>query len=76
MSETAIDLISDWLQNCQFDAREVTREQGVVQQELLRNLDNAGRFRGQLYSETMFQVHPTRVPVIGYRDCIQRLTRR
>jgi zinc protease len=75
MSETAIDLISDWLQNCQFDAREVTREQGVVQQELLRNLDNAGRFRGQLYSETMFQVHPTRVPVIGYRDCIQRLTR-
>jgi zinc protease len=75
MSETAIDLSRTGCRTASSTPAEVTREQGVVQQELLRNLDNAGRFRGQLYSETMFQVHPTRVPVIDYRDCIQRLTR-
>lgn len=75
MAEQAIDLISDWLQHCQFDPKEVTREQGVVQQELLRNLDNPGRFLNQVFNETMFKFHPVRVPVIGYQDCIQRLTR-
>jgi zinc protease len=75
MAEQALDLISDWVQHCQFDAKEVTREQGVVQQELLRNLDNTGRFLNQVFNETMFKFHPLRVPVIGYQDCIQRLTR-
>ncbi len=72
---TAIERISDWLRNCRFTPREVEREQGVVQQELLRNLDNPNRFRAQLFAETMFKVHPYRVPIIGYRDCIQRITR-
>lgn len=75
MAEPAIDLISDWLQHCQFDPKEVAREQGVVQQELLRNLDNPGRYLSQVFAETMFKFHPVRVPVIGYQDCIQRLTR-
>lgn len=73
--ETAVDLISDYLQHCQFDPIEVTREQRVVQQELLRNLDNTARILNQTFSETMFKVHPVRVPVIGYQDCIQRITR-
>jgi zinc protease len=75
MVPVAVDLISDYLQNCQFDAKEVAREQRVVQQELMRNLDNPNRERSYLFSETMFKVHPARVPVIGYRDCIQRITR-
>ncbi len=72
---TATERIADWLQNCQFDATEVKREQGVVQQELLRNIDNVGRIMSQTFGETMFKVHPARVPIIGYRDCIQKITR-
>ncbi|MFV1960094.1 MAG: M16 family metallopeptidase, partial [Planctomycetota bacterium] len=53
----------------------MAREQRVVQQELLRNLDNPGRVRSLLFDETMFKVHPARVPVIGYVDCIDRITR-
>lgn len=75
MVETAVDLISDYLQNCQFDPVEVAREQQVVQQELLMHLDDAGRYRARLFTETMFKEHPARVPIIGYRDCIQRITR-
>ena len=75
MAETAIDLISGYLAHCQFDATEVAREQRVVQQELLRNQDNVNRERSQLFSETMFKVHPVRVPVIGYQSCIQDITR-
>ena len=74
-ADTATERIADWLQHCQFDATEVKREQGVVQQELLRNLDNVGRILGQTFSETMFKVHPVRVPVVGYQDCIQKITR-
>lgn len=75
MAETAVDLISGYLAHCQFDEVEVAREQRVVQQELLRNLDNANRERALLFSSTMFKVHPVRVPVIGYRSCIQDITR-
>ena len=72
---SAVDLISGYLQHCQFDPVEVSREQRVVQQELLRNFDNAGRARAVTFSELMFKVHPVRVPIIGYQDCIQRITR-
>jgi len=75
MAESAIDLISDYLAHCQFDPVEVAREQRVVQQELLRNLDDANRERSLLFTETMFEVHPVRVPVIGYQSCIQAITR-
>ncbi len=75
MADTAVDLVSGYLQNCQFDPVEVEREQRVVQQELLRNEDNPGRFRNRLFSETMFKVHPVRIPIIGYVDTIQRITR-
>jgi zinc protease len=75
MAETAMDLISDYLANCQFDAGEVAREQRVVQQELLRNQDDANRERSLLFSSTMFKVHPVSVPVIGYQSCIQDITR-
>lgn len=73
--ETAIDVTADCLQHCQFDPVEVAREQRVVQQELLRNEDNPQRLRGQLFAETSLRVHPARVPVIGYVDAIQRVTR-
>jgi zinc protease len=75
MVETAIDVTADCLQHCQFDPVEVAREQRVVQQELLRNEDDPGRLRAQLFAETAFRVHPARVPVIGYVDAIQRVTR-
>ncbi len=75
MAETAVDLISDYLQHCQFDPVEVEREQRVVQQELLRNLDNPARFRNELFTETMFKEHPARVPVVGYIDAIDTVTR-
>lgn len=75
MAETAIDLLSDYLIHCQFDPVEVAREQRVVQQELLRNRDDPNRERALEFNATMFKVHPVRVPVIGYQDCIQRITR-
>ena len=75
MADTAVDLIGDYLQHCQFDPVEVEREQRVVQQELLRNEDNPNRFRNRLFSETMFKVHPVRIPIIGYVDTINRITR-
>jgi len=75
MAETAIDLVSGYLAHCQFDPVEVAREQRVVQQELLRNKDDANRERAQLFSATMFKVHPVRVPIIGYASCIQDITR-
>ncbi len=75
MAETAVDLISDYLQNCQFDSTEVAREQRVVQQELHMRADEPNRARSMLFSETMFKVHPSRVPIIGYVDCIDSITR-
>ncbi|MCR4315992.1 MAG: insulinase family protein [Planctomycetes bacterium] len=73
--ETAIEIIADWMQNCLFTEQEVSREQLVVQEELRRNLDNPARESRQLFLETMFREHPIRVPVIGYQDNINQVTR-
>lgn len=73
--DTAIELIADWTKNSTFPEAAFKREMGVVQREAERGDDSPVRVLHKLHAETMFQVHPVRYPVIGYRSLIAKITR-
>jgi zinc protease len=72
---TALDLLADWMANNTLDPREVARERQVVQRELEKDEDEPAAVLWRVFAETAYRVHPVRVPVIGYKPNIDRLTR-
>ncbi len=71
----AVELLADWMTNCTFPEPEFKREMGVVIEELRKANEEPDRIIHQLLDDTMFRVHPTRYPVIGYEHLIQGITR-
>ncbi len=71
----AADLVTGWMLGAQITYAEYTREYQVVQRELERNKGNPDFVFYQLLQENRYQVSPARVPVIGYQEVIQGLSR-
>jgi len=71
----ALELLSDWMANVTITEEAFRRELKVINEEYERGRDNASRELWQSASETVFQVHPTRLPVIGYPELFNSLTR-
>ncbi len=71
----AIDLYADWMMRNVLDPSEVAREKKVILKEINKGEDEPSRVLQKLFMETMFHVHPCRVPVIGYRELFEKLTR-
>src|SRR5262245_26911168 len=72
---TALELLADWMFHSAITPAEFEREKGVVQRELEQDLDNPEQLLAQTALETRFQVHPTRYPVIGYKELVQKVSR-
>ena len=66
--DTALGLLSDWVQHCSLDVNEVEREKQVILKELQKGEDEPPRVLHKLFMETAFNVHPVRIPIIGYRE--------
>ncbi|MBN1344053.1 MAG: insulinase family protein [Phycisphaerae bacterium] len=71
----ATNLLADWITNAAFPDSEFKREWGVVQRELERDVGNPQRQLWQMMMETMYDEHPARFPVIGYKPIVQTLTK-
>ena len=73
--DTALQLVSDWMQNATIPQEEFDREKQVIQREIEMGLAEPGHVLWQLAARTTFQFHPARFPVIGYKDLFVKLTR-
>ncbi len=71
----ALELLADWMANSRISEEVFTRELKVISEEYRRNRDNPYRELWQSATETLFQVHPSRLPVIGYPELTNALTR-
>ena len=71
----AADLVTGWMLGAKITEPEYRREYQVVQRELERNKGNPDMVFWQLCQSNRYQVSPARVPVIGYQEVIQGLTR-
>lgn len=73
--EEGADILLDMLQHSTFDADELKRELQVIQEEILRSLDNPARGLMQQSFETIYSTHPYRLPVIGTRESVDSFGR-
>lgn len=73
--DTALDLISDYVQNPIFPDEEVESERGVILNEINITEDDPGSRLFRLFSRNMFRQHPAGTPVIGYRQLFEKTTR-
>ncbi|MBD3182073.1 hypothetical protein GF312_07265 [Candidatus Poribacteria bacterium] len=73
--DTALDLLSDYIQNPTFPEEEVEAERGVILNEINIGKDNPSRQLYNLFARTMFREHPAKHPVIGYKELFVKTTR-
>jgi zinc protease len=73
--EEAVDLVTGWMLGAQITFPEYRREYQVVQRELERGKGIPDMVFWNLLLTNRYHVSPTRIPVIGYQEVIQGLSR-
>ncbi|MFQ6048338.1 MAG: M16 family metallopeptidase, partial [Phycisphaerae bacterium] len=71
----AVSLLADFIIHPAFAQSEFDREWGVVQRELEMHHNDPDRQLYYLTYQNVYQVHPARFPVIGYKRAVQSLRR-
>ncbi|HID56760.1 TPA: insulinase family protein [Candidatus Poribacteria bacterium] len=73
--EMALELLADYMQNPTFPPEEVEIQRGVILSELNKDNDEPTRRLLDNFYETAFRVHPVRIPIGGYRELFEKLSR-
>ncbi|MFH1477812.1 MAG: pitrilysin family protein [Verrucomicrobiota bacterium] len=73
--QTGLAVLADAVLNAAFPEDEWQREKDVVRREMAMGKDNPERRVSELLCQTAYNVHPYRVPVIGYEDIFKTITR-
>ncbi|MES2201888.1 MAG: pitrilysin family protein [candidate division FCPU426 bacterium] len=73
--DIALETTADALQHSKFDAAELDRERNVVLEELHRAQDNPSFEAWNKLTNLVFEKHPYKYPVIGYKDLLQKMDR-
>jgi zinc protease len=74
-TEQAIDLVTGWLTGAKITTPEYRREYEVVQRELEMGKGEPDRQFYYMQAMNRYHTSPARVPVIGYQEVIQGLSR-
>ena len=72
---TALDVLSDALTNPQFRAEDIEKERQVILDEIARSESDPTYVAFRWFCETAFDSHPCRLPAMGSRESIGKLTR-
>lgn len=73
--DEATDLLTGWMLGAKITPDEYRREYQVVQRELEKGKGEPDRQFYYMCAKNRYQVSPARVPVIGYQEVIQGLSR-
>lgn len=75
-TETAVDLLGDWMLNSEINEREFNRERSVIQREFEMGQGDPSRILWKLSLQARFgDAHPAKHPTIGYLDEFLTITR-
>lgn len=72
---THFQILADMLMNATFPPEEVKTEHGVVVKEIERAQDSPDQLLWKAFERLRYQVHPYRLPVLGYLERFKRVTR-
>ena len=69
-----LDLLLEFVSTPYFTDETVRKEQGIIGQEIDMNRDNPDTQIFEMLMENMYENHPIRVPILGRRETIARIT--
>ena len=72
--EKSLDLLLEFVSTPYFTQESVAKEQGIIGQEIGMNLDNPDSRLFEQLMQTMYKTHPVRVPILGTKESIARIT--
>lgn len=75
-TDTALDVLSDAMENSAFDPEELNKELEVVVEEIRRGKDSPGRNLSEKLFETTFSEHAYRRPIIGTEESVRSFDRK
>ncbi len=68
----AIDILSDLVLNPVFAPGEITRERGVILEEIKMDEDNPDYLVHELFTQNFFKDHPLGKPILGTKETVRR----
>jgi predicted Zn-dependent peptidase len=71
----ALDVLSDLVLNPTFAAPDITRERGVILEEIKMDEDNPDYLVHEIFTQNFWKDHPLGRPILGTRDTVKRFER-
>ena len=72
---TALDILSDLVLNPVFDAADITRERGVIMEEIKMDEDNPDYLVHEIFTQNFWKDHPLGKPILGTKETVKRFER-
>ena len=73
--DIALDVLADMLLHSRFDEAEITKEKGVILEEMNVYLDTPQRYVGNVYDRLLYADQPLGWDIIGTRETVEGATR-
>src|SRR6201998_685001 len=68
----AVDVLSDMVLHPVFDGKEITRERGVILEEIKMDEDNPDYLVHEIFTQNFFKGHPLGKPILGTKETVRR----
>jgi predicted Zn-dependent peptidase len=72
---TALDVLSDLVLNPVFAADEITRERGVILEEIKMDEDNPDYLVHEIFTQNFWKDHPLGKPILGTQETVRKFER-
>ncbi|MGH9534155.1 MAG: M16 family metallopeptidase, partial [Terriglobales bacterium] len=69
----ALEVLADLVRNPLFRAADITREQGVILQEIKMDEDNPDYLVHEIFTQNFWKDHPLGRPILGTKDTVRAL---
>src|SRR6202171_633195 len=71
----ALDVLSDLVLNPVFDANDITRERGVILEEIKMDEDSPDYLVHEIFTQAFWRDHPLGKPILGTKDTVKTFER-
>jgi len=68
----AVDVLSDMVLRPVFDVKEITRERGVILEEIKMDEDSPDYLVHEIFTQNFFKDHPLGKPILGTKETVRR----
>ena len=71
----AMDVLSDLVLNPVFDAQDISRERGVILEEIKMDEDSPDYLVHEIFTQNFWKDHPLGKPILGTKDTVKKFER-